>query len=191
MHFVYTHIFHHETKSVLLPIYMKSRPVNHVPGAGKMPLFPKLIATSFGVGFLPVAPGTWGAILAVILWLPLYIWATPVVTLWVTVSATVVYCVLGTWASTVSERYWGKDPVIACADETVGQWFSLIPVTPFCPWWEIILSLALFRFFDIYKPFGIRAMEKLPGGLGMMADDLLAGLYSAILLIGLNCWLLL
>lgn len=165
---------------------MKSRHVDYVPGAGKMPLFPKLIATSFGVGFLPLAPGTWAAILSIILWLPLYIWASPIITVSVTGVATLIYCILGIWASSISERYWGKDPVIACADETVGQWFSLLPITGLCPWWEIILSLILFRFFDIYKPLGIRKMERFPGGYGMMADDLLAGLYSALIIVAIN-----
>lgn len=153
---------------------------------GKFPWFPKFIATSFGAGFLPVAPGTWGAIVAVILWLPLYIWASPAFTVIATVCAALIYFVAGTWASNIAERYWGKDPVVACADETVGQWISLIPITCLCPWWEILLSLGLFRFFDIYKPLGIRAMEKLPGGLGMMADDILAGIYTAVLLYVLN-----
>lgn len=150
------------------------------------PLFPKLMATSFGAGFLPVAPGTWGAIVAIILWLPLYIWATPAVTVIVTVCAILLYLAVGTWASNVAEKYWGKDPVVACADETVGQWIALIPITSLCPWWEILVSLALFRFFDIFKPLGIRAMEKIPGGLGMMADDILAGVYSAVLIFILN-----
>lgn len=156
----------------------------------KFPLFPKLIATSFGVGFLPKAPGTWGAILAIVLWLPLYLWASPEVTLIVTAAATVIYTIAGTWASSVAERYWGKDPVIACADETVGQWLSLLPVTPLCPWWEILLSLALFRFFDIFKPLGIRAMERLPRGYGMMADDILAGIYSVIIILLINHFVL-
>ncbi|MDE5632360.1 MAG: phosphatidylglycerophosphatase A, partial [Muribaculaceae bacterium] len=59
-----------------------------------------------------------------------------------------------------------------------------------CPWWEIIVSLALFRFFDIVKPLGIRSMERLPRGYGMMADDILAGIYSAAILIGLNLLIL-
>lgn len=163
---------------------MKSRrPVNI---AGKpFPLLPKLIATSFGVGFLPVAPGTWGALLAILLWMPLYLWASPAVTFWVTMGAAVVYCFAGTWASTESENYWGKDPVAACADETVGQWISLLPLSGgvgVVPWWMILVSLALFRFFDIFKPLGIRQMEKFPGGYGMMADDILAGIYSVAVL---------
>ena len=169
---------------------MKSRHVDVNPDAGKMPLLPKLIATSFGVGFLPVAPGTWGAVLSIILWLPLYLWASVPVCAGVTALAAVAYCVAGTWASSVSERYWGKDPVIACADETVGQWISLLPVTPLCPWWEILVSFALFRLFDIFKPLGIRAMERLPKGYGMMADDILAAVYTALILLVINCLVL-
>ena len=156
----------------------------------KFPLLPKLIATSLGVGFLPLAPGTWGAILAIILWLPLYIWASASVALIVTAVAVVVLTVAGTWASSVSERYWGKDPVIACVDETVGQWISLLPVLPGCPWWEILLSLALFRFFDIVKPLGIRSMERLPRGYGMMADDILSGIYAVVILLIINQFVL-
>lgn len=151
-----------------------------------MPLVPRLLATSFGVGYLPVAPGTWGALLAIVFWLPLYFWASPAVTFWVTLSATVVYTIAGTWASTVSERYWGKDPVIACADETVGQWVSLLPLSGLSPWWMILVSLALFRLFDIFKPLGIRSMERLPGGYGMMADDILSGIYSVVVLVAIQ-----
>lgn len=167
---------------------MKSRrPVNI---SGKpFPIVPKLIATSFGAGFLPIAPGTWGALVAIVLWLPLYLCCDWAVTFGVTLVATVIYCIAGTWASTESEKYWGKDPVAACADETVGQWISLLPLSAgveVCPWWEILVSLALFRFFDIFKPLGIRSMEKLPGGYGMMADDILAGIYTVVILIVLN-----
>ncbi len=162
----------------------------HNQSGQKFPLLPKLIATSLGVGFLPLAPGTWGAILAIILWLPLYIWASATVTLIVTSIAVVALTIAGTWASSVSERYWGKDPVIACVDETVGQWISLLPVLPGCPWWEILLSLALFRFFDIAKPLGIRAMERLPRGYGMMADDILSGIYAVVILVIINQFVL-
>ena len=159
----------------------------------EFPIIPRLIATSFGAGFLPVAPGTWGAIVAIILWLPLWLLCTePWIIFVVTLSATTIYTLAGTWASTMSEKYWGKDPVVACADETVGQWLSMLPLSalPHSHWWEILLALALFRFFDIFKPLGIRAMERFPGGWGMMADDLLAGLYSAIILLGLNLLIL-
>ena len=159
----------------------------------KFPLLPKLIATSLGVGFLPVAPGTWGALLAIVLWLPLYLWASATVNFWVTLGAAVALTVAGTWASGVAEKYWGKDPVAACADETVGQWISLLPLcagVAAIPWWEILVSLALFRFFDIFKPLGIRSLERLPGGYGMMADDIAAGLYSVALLLILNYFII-
>lgn len=155
---------------------------------GRFPLLPKMIATSLGVGFLPVAPGTWGALLAIVLWLPLYLWASPAAVVGITAAAVVFFGMAGVWASNISERYWGSDPVVACIDETVGQWLSLLPVVgvAICPWWQILLSLALFRFFDIVKPLGIRRMENIPGGAGMMADDILAGIYSALILLAIN-----
>jgi len=152
----------------------------------RFPIIPRLIATSFGAGFLPVCPGTWGALVAILLWLPLYLWASVSVTLWVTVAAVIVFTVAGTWASNVAERYWGEDPVVACIDETVGQWITLLPVAPFCPWWQIVLALALFRFFDIFKPLGIRSTEKLSGGMGMMADDILSGIYGGLIILIIN-----
>lgn len=154
----------------------------------KFPLFPKMIATSFGAGFLPVAPGTWGALVAIVLWLPLYIWLPGTPAYIITAIATVAFTIGGTWASSVSEKYWGKDPVVACVDETVGQLISLIPLCggrEVAPWWLIIVSLALFRLFDIFKPLGIRKMENLPGGIGMMADDILAAIYSVVILIAI------
>lgn len=150
----------------------------------KFPLFPKMIATSFGAGFLPVAPGTWGALVAIILWLPLYIWCPGTVAYIVTIIATLYFAVAGTWASGVSEKYWGKDPVAACVDETVGQLISMLPLCGgphVAPWWLIIVSLVLFRFFDIFKPLGVRKMESFPGGWGMMADDILAAIYAALI----------
>lgn len=171
---------------------MKDRRPTPIPGSGHFPLFPRLIATSFGFGYLPVAPGTWGALFAIIIWLPLYIFGSPTAILLGTTAAAVLFAVLGTWASSVSERYWGKDPVIACVDETVGQLISMIPLycVPGNYWWEILVSLALFRFFDIFKPLGIRRCEALPKGYGMMADDVLAAIYSCIILLILNYFIL-
>lgn len=164
---------------------MKKRKIENVK---EFPIVPRLLATSFGVGFLPLAPGTWGALLAIALWLPLYLLVSAPVCFAVTLIATAVYTVAGTWASNEAEKYWGKDPVIACADETVGQWIALMPVC-WCPvsrWWLIIVAFVLFRFFDIVKPLGIRKMEDLPGGYGMMADDILSGVYAVIVIVVLN-----
>lgn len=131
----------------------------------KFPLFPKMIATSFGAGFLPVAPGTWGALVAIILWLPLYIWLPGTPAWIITALAIAFFTIAGTWASSMSEKYWGKDPVAACVDETVGQLISMLPLCggpDVAPWWMIIVSLALFRFFDIFKPSNQAARKLAP-----------------------------
>lgn len=150
------------------------------------PLFPRMIATSFGIGYLPLCPGTWSAIFAVLIWLPLYLFASPWVTFAATLGGAAFFSVAGVWASNVAERYWGKDPVVACVDETAGQLVALLPLSPMSPWWMILLSLALFRFFDIAKPLGIRSLERLPGGIGMMADDILSGIYAGIILLAIQ-----
>lgn len=154
------------------------------------PLLPRMIATVFGIGYLPLAPGTWSAMFAVLIWLPLYFWALPMVTFVATLAGAVFFSVVGVWASNVAERYWGKDPVVACVDETAGQLVALLPLSCLCPWWEIIVSLALFRLFDIFKPLGVRKLEDIPGGWGMMVDDIVAGLYAAVLLYLLNLLIL-
>lgn len=153
-----------------------------------VPWVPRLLATSMGVGFLPKAPGTWGALLAIVLWLPLYLFSDQPWIFIMTLTAAIIYLLAGTWASGIAERYWGKDPVAACVDETVGQWIALLPLgnVATTPWWMILLSLGLFRFFDIVKPLGIRRAERLPGGWGMMADDVAAALYSVVILLIIN-----
>ena len=128
----------------------------------RFPIVPRLIATSFGAGFLPVCPGTWGALVAIILWLPLYLWASAALTLCLTLAAVIFFTIAGTWASNVAERYWGHDPVVACADETVGQWITLLPIAPFCPWWQIVLALALFRFSTFSNPSVSGALKSCP-----------------------------
>lgn len=168
---------------------MKDRNETHTSDK-RFPLFPRMIATTFGIGYLPLCPGTWSAIFAVLIWLPLYFLASPAVTLAATAGGVVFFSVAGTWASNVAERYWGKDPVVACVDETAGQLTAMLPLSCVCPWWEIPLSLVLFRYFDIFKPLGIRSLERLPGGIGMMADDILSGIYSAAIIALLNILIL-
>ena len=76
----------------------------------------------------------------------------------------------------VSQPVWGHDPSRIVADEMIGLWIAMIAV-PFS-WLNLALAFGLFRLFDIWKPMGIRRMEKFPGGWGVMLDDVLAGLYS-------------
>lgn len=167
----------------------RNKKASQFPSAEGFPTAWRLIATSLGTGYLPLMPGTWAALLAVALWIPLYLWASPAVNLWVTVVATVVVTLLGTKASTVSERYWGKDPVIANVDEVSGQLIAMWPLymgVAVIPWWEVAVSLALFRLFDIFKPLGIRKLERFKGGWGMMADDIASGLLAAVILLLFN-----
>jgi phosphatidylglycerophosphatase A len=89
----------------------------------------------------------------------------------------------GIWAASHVEKLSArKDPGKVVIDEVVGQFIALIPV-PFVletAWWTAILAFILFRFFDIVKPYPARRLESLPGGLGIMADDVIAGVYAAL-----------
>ncbi len=93
---------------------------------------------------------------------------------------------LGTWAAQRVEPAWGKDSYRVVIDEVAGVWVGLLGVPLTGP--RLLVGLLLFRFFDIVKPLGIRKMEKLPGGFGVMLDDVLAGIYTA-LLVHAGLWL--
>ena len=156
------------------------------------PFLPRLIATSFGAGYWPYGPGTAGAVIGLGLWLPLALTGHVTGTFLATLGLIAVFTALGIWSAGIAEQYWGPDPSRVVMDETVGQWIAMLPLSTFAAmpaplasgsfWLWAVVSLALFRFFDIVKPLGVRKMEDLPGGTGIMADDILAGIYSAVLL---------
>jgi phosphatidylglycerophosphatase A len=88
----------------------------------------------------------------------------------------------GIWAADVVAREIGrKDPPIVVVDEVVGQWMTLAGATTL-NWKSWLLAFALFRVFDIWKPPPVRQLERLPGGLGIVADDAMAGVYGALVL---------
>ena len=148
----------------------------------KIPFYHHLIATGLGVGHFPFGPGTMGALLAIVLWYPI---ATSLsYSLWLVIlwALVIVFTFLGAWSSTVAERYWGEDPSRVVIDEVVGQWITLLAVPAVCSWWHVLVAFILFRFFDIVKPLGVRKMENFKSGWGIMADDILAGCYGAIVL---------
>ena len=150
----------------------------------KRPSFlPVLIGTGFGSGFSPFAPGTAGALLASIIWIALYFLLPFTVLLWATAALVVLFTFAGIWAANKLESCWGEDPSRVVVDEMVGVWIPLLAVPDNDRWyWYVIAAFALFRIFDIVKPLGVRKMENFKGGVGVMMDDVLAGVYSFILI---------
>lgn len=151
-------------------------------------LFHIIIASGFGSGFSPFAPGTAGALVAVIIWTVLFYVIPFNILLVVTSLLIVLFTAAGIWSADKLESEWGKDPSKVVVDEMVGVWIALLAV-PVGNVWYILFAFLLFRFFDIFKPLGIRKMEQLEGGIGVMTDDILAGIYSFLLLMGVR-WLI-
>jgi phosphatidylglycerophosphatase A len=152
-----------------------------------------LAVATCGVGYLPLAPGTWGSLLAVgfylqlhKLWLPhthipdgSFVRSFLLIQIIIVVSVTL----LGLWAASRTERVLRvKDPGKVVIDEVAGQLIPLMAM-PGRLWLisdikTLVAAFILFRFFDIVKPYPARKLEALHGGLGIMADDLVAGLYA-------------
>ena len=154
----------------------------------KPPFLPMLIGTGFGSGFSPVAPGTAGALLAFAVWYVLSFLVSSSALLWLTVLLVLAFTVAGVWAANRLEQAWGEDPSRVVVDEMVGCWITLL-AAPAGHLWYGLAAFGLFRLFDIWKPLGIRRMENLPGGIGVMMDDVLSGVYGFIILIGAR-WLI-
>jgi phosphatidylglycerophosphatase A len=140
-------------------------------------LFHKLSATVFGIGYVGKGGGTVAAIFCCICWYLAWHGNNPAI---FAIFITAVITALGIWSGNKVEPLWGKDHSRVVIDEVAGQGIALlfIPVTVK----YVLASLVLFRFFDIAKPLFIRKLEALPGGWGVMADDVLAGIYANIVL---------
>lgn len=149
------------------------------------PFLPVFIGTGFGSGFSPFAPGTAGALLASVIWMACYFLLPFPVVLGLTAVGVIVFTFAGIWAADRLEPYWGEDPSRVVVDEMVGVWITLLAVPDNdCWFWYVMAAFALFRIFDIAKPLGIRRMESLKGGVGVMMDDVLAGVYGFVVLAG-------
>ncbi len=137
------------------------------------------LATGLYSGYAPVAPGTVGSAVGLV------VLGAVRATGSVAVEAAVLggLLSLGVWAATVTERAVGRaDPGIIVVDEIVGMLVTLALVP--AGWGTALLGFGLFRLFDIVKPYPVRALERLPGGWGVMADDVGAGLYAHLVLRG-------
>jgi phosphatidylglycerophosphatase A len=157
-----------------------------------------LALATCGVGLIPLAPGTWGSAVGVGVYLALVRGSErgfdaavargldlspqtfPVVLNTVLILAILLVSFVGMWAATRAEKLLGKkDPGAVVVDEVAGQLVTFL----FVPWmaggWAVVAGFIAFRVFDIWKPYPVRRLEGLGGGLGIMADDLLAGFYAA------------
>ena len=138
--------------------------------------FPVLVATLGGLGFLTAMPGTLGSAAACLFYvfLPVPWWGI------LSLAA------LGTWSAGVSARVMGQeDPGSIIVDEAVGMWVSLLAL----PASFSLPAFFLFRVVDIFKPFPVSAAERLPGGVGIMADDVVGGVMVNLFLQFLNGYL--
>jgi phosphatidylglycerophosphatase A len=147
--------------------------------SSKKTLWATAVATFFAIGYIWPAPGTWASLAATLLWAAFAIGAhpSPQTLLIATLAGIAVVIVLGVPAATIAEREAGRiDPNLVVIDEVAGQWIALL----FCPpdWAHALIALILFRLLDVTKPFPVRRIERLPGGWGIVFDDVGAGLYA-------------
>ena len=148
-----------------------------------------LVATFCGAGLLKPGPGTWGSLAAAAIWYfglraaHLTGWVVPVLT----VAGVMVVALVGIPAGTIVARESGRDdPGLVVIDEVAGQWVALIAAPVELR--HAVLGLVLFRVFDIVKPWPARQLEELPGGTGIMLDDLAAGAYALIVMLVVRHW---
>lgn len=154
-----------------------------------------LAFTTFGVGYIPLAPGTWGSAVGVLIYVLFELFVvkasvyfsnkglgSPQIDAWnhaVIMVLFLLFCLLGIWSSSRATRLFkNKDPQQAVVDEIIGQLivFLFIPFTT--SWIFILTGFLLFRLFDIWKPYPIDSLQNLPVGIGVCADDILAGVYG-------------
>lgn len=154
----------------------------------KLPLLPTIIGTGFGSGFWPWGPGTAGALTGMLIWYALSFMLNSTLLFAVTLSCIVVFTIAGTWAVRRLSPFWGSDPQKVVIDEMVGVWVPLLAV-PASDIWLALASFVLFRLFDILKPLGIRTLDRRKGAFYVMADDILAGVYSIIIIVAVQ-WII-
>ena len=148
------------------------------------PFLPMLIGSGFGSGFWPWGPGTAGRVLATLIWVVLGL-LLPAEGSWlsiVTWMLAIGFTPIGTWATARLRPYWGDDPSRVVIDEMVGVWIPLAVLHPGEYAWAVT-ALVLFRFFDIVKPLGIKALDRRKGAFWVMGDDILGGIYALIVLV--------
>ena len=148
------------------------------------PRLARLLATWFGAGDLPGAPGTWGSLAA----LPFAVLIVLVGGQYLLAVFVLIAFVIGVWGSgKLATFHRLEDPQRVVIDEVAGQWLAILPVA--LDWHYYLVAFLLFRFLDITKPWPLKKLEAMPGGLGIMADDIGAGVYAGILTWLIAFWL--
>ena len=139
----------------------------------KIKVIEKILGSGFYTGYIPFAPGTFGSLAAIIIYLIPGFEKPEII-----IPLTIIFFVLGIKIGDKFEEVYGKDPSQCTIDEIVGTWISLflIPKTAV----YIIITFVIWRIFDIIKPYPANKLEKLKGGLGIMMDDVVSGVYAAL-----------
>jgi phosphatidylglycerophosphatase A len=158
--------------------------------------FALAIASCGGVGYIPIVPATWGSLVGVGIFLLAQkaseyftVWADGKHISFVLVESTrasfvlvflIAFFLVGIWSASRVEKLTGKnDPSLVVIDEVVGQLIAFLFVPAKLGWWTVLAGFIAFRIFDIWKPYPTDKFETLPKGLGVMADDAMAGFYTA------------
>jgi phosphatidylglycerophosphatase A len=152
-----------------------------------------------GIGYMPIVPATFGSLVGVgfyllaqkmsesfVVWTANYQFTNAFLES-SRASFTIIFLIalflIGTWAATRVVKLTGKkDPRIVIIDEVIGQLITFLFIPAKLGWWTIVIGFLAFRFFDILKPYPANKLESLPTGLGVMADDVMAGFYAAALM---------
>ncbi len=138
-------------------------------------LFEKIIGSGFFTGFIPIASGTFGSLIAILIYL-----IPGFENYYVIIPSTLILLLYGVYVSGKFEKQYGKDPSQCTVDEVVGTWISLILLPK--SFLVILSAFLLWRLLDIVKPFPARNSEKISGGLGIMLDDVISGIYTLIII---------
>ena len=144
------------------------------------------LASWFGFGFIKPAPGTWGSLAAIPFGLIIYEFGgAPALAI-----AVIIVTIIGLWAADKFDKAMdGHDSKMIVIDEVAGQWIALIPaaLNPLL----IIIAFITFRFFDILKPYPISFIDKkVKGAWGVMGDDIIAGIFAALCVMGVDKWII-
>ena len=159
-------------------ILKKSVTAEHeITGGGFGGFTARLVSSGLYVGYLPAAQGTFGSLWGIALCL--IVPEKMMTLLWLSIPA---LFFTGVWSSYKCEIFWGHDPGRVVIDEIVGMLIAIAFLTPSIK--ILFTGFILFRLFDIFKPPPVRLSEKLPGGWGVMADDVIAGIYAHLVLRG-------